>query len=333
MSRPKPPPRNPRLAADNNGAARLAEALDALAGVGWPHYRYGIAVSGGADSMALLAMMAELVPGHVWAATVDHRLRQASADEAAMVARWCAAASIPHAILIPAQPIAGSVQAAARMVRYALLDDWQNREGLAFVLTAHHADDQLETMIMRLNRASGVGGLAGIRAQQGKLLRPLLGWRRAELEQFVAARGIDFIDDPSNADPRFDRARLRGALAGQRFIDADAAARSAQWLDEADRALEWMVDKAITDWPDAADPDIICDRHYPAELFRRIVSRRLRSQQPGLTLRGVALDGVIRAMRAGRRAMVGQLLIDPAPADGRSVWRISVAPRRKTLQK
>lgn len=333
MSGPKPALPKARLAADDEPLIRLAASLEALAGDRWRQLRYGVAVSGGADSMVLLAMMARLLPGHVWAATVDHRLRAASSDEADMVARWCAETDIPHCTLVPHRPITGSVQAAARTVRYALLSDWSRDNNLAFVLTAHHADDQLETMVMRLNRASGVGGLAGIRVRQGEILRPLLGWRRSELESYAARHAVPFVTDPSNADPRFDRARLRRALAGQTLVDVGAAARSARWLDEADEALDWMASQLVAGWPDADDPHVLRDARYPTEVFRRIVSRRLCALQPGLTVRGVALDGVMRAMRAGHRAMVGDLLIDPVPNQTGRLWRISAAPRRKPREK
>src|SRR3546814_5570008 len=85
-----------------------------------------------------------------------------------MVAGFCAREHIPHAILHPAAPISGSLQAAARAERYRLLEQWREAHALDHVVTAHHADDQLETMIMRLNRSSGVGGLAGVRARNGR---------------------------------------------------------------------------------------------------------------------------------------------------------------------
>lgn len=328
-----PPQPKQRLAAEAEFSDRLTSSLAALVGKDWREKRYGVAVSGGGDSMALLAMMARLLPGRVSAATVDHGLRDGSADEAAMVAGWCAKYGVPHNILRPAKRITGSLQAAAREARYALLEDWRSETRLDFVATAHHADDQLETMIMRLNRSSGVSGLAGVRGRQRHILRPLLHWRRNELEQWLAANAVPYISDPSNSDPRFDRARLRKMLANQTLMDPKSAARSAEWLDQADQALEWMVSELIATWPDASDRAVIRDYRYPDELLRRIIARRLRTLDPGLGLRGVALDGVMKAMRGRRRAMVGQLLIDPQPHDGSSVWRISAAPRRKTREK
>ncbi len=324
-----PLPQKQKRAADAGSVERFAADLAALAGPGWHGKRYGVAVSGGPDSMALLWLMASLLPGQVFAATVDHQLREASADEARMVAGYCAREHIPHAILHPAAPIAGSLQAAARQERYRLLGEWREALALDHVLTAHHADDQLETMIMRLNRSSGVGGLAGVRAANGAVLRPLLHWRRDELSALALDADLPIAQDPSNADLRFDRARLRAALRSQAFLDAQAASRSAQWLAEADAALDWAAEAAIADWPDAADPSVIRDQRYPDEIFRRIVGRRLRENDPRLSLRGDTLGGVIAAMRAGRRAMVGELLIDAAKGGDADFWRISAAPRRK----
>lgn len=323
------PPQKQKPAAEADAVQRLGQQLEALAGPDWHRLNYGVAVSGGPDSMALLWLMVSLLPGQVRAATVDHGLRQGSAEEARMVAGFCDRDHIPHAILCPPTPIRGSFQAAARTERYRLLDQWREAHALDHIVTAHHADDQLETLIMRLNRSSGVGGLASIRARNGPVLRPLLCWRRADLVALALDADLPFVDDPSNADVRFDRARLRKDLRSQNFLDAAAAARSAQWLADADAALDWTVERLVERWPDAADRAVIRDNGYPDEIFRRVVASRLCAFDPRLTLRGVTLDGVIAAMRDGRRAMVGTLLIDRITDEHGDFWRISAAPRRK----
>ena len=196
--------------------------------------------------MMLLAHAA--FPGSVEAATVDHGLRLESADEAAMVARLCAELGVPHATLRVAVA-GGNLQDEARKARYAALEGWARERGLSAIATAHHADDQAETLLMRLNRASGVAGLAGVRARTHVpggdlvLLRPLLGWRRAELQAVLDAAGIVAAQDPSNADERFDRVRMRQALAGTDWLDILALAQSAGHLADADQALQWATDR------------------------------------------------------------------------------------------
>ncbi len=147
-----------------DAAERFARDLTALVAAPTSDHPLALAVSGGPDSMAMLALAAAAFPGRVIAATVDHRLRAAAAQEAAMVAGWCAAQGIAHATLAPDHPPAGaSLQAQARHVRYALLGDWALAHGAGALATAHHADDQAETFLMRAARGSGPAGLAGIR--------------------------------------------------------------------------------------------------------------------------------------------------------------------------
>ena len=116
------PPQKQKQVADRDAADRLAGDLAALVGSDWHRLHYGVAVSGGPDSMALLWLMASLLPGQVWAATVDHGLRKGSDDEARMVAGFCEREHIPHSTLRPPTPIKGSLQAAARTERYRLLE-------------------------------------------------------------------------------------------------------------------------------------------------------------------------------------------------------------------
>lgn len=328
------PPQKQKQAADSGDAVeRFGADIARVAGTDWQRRHYGVAVSGGPDSMALLWLLTSLLPGQVRAATVDHGLRRGSEEEARMVAGFCEREHIPHQTLRPAQPITGSLQAAARAERYRLLEAWRQADGLDHLVTAHHADDQLETILMRLNRSSGVGGLAAIRARNGIILRPLLHWRRTDLVALALENDLPFVEDPSNSDSRFDRARLRHALQSQSIIDAEAAARSADWLAEADEAIDWAVERLISSWPDASDIAVIRDDAYPPEMFRRIVVQRLRANDPDLALRGAALDSVIEAMREGRRAMVGALLIDAVRGFDTAIWRISAAPRRKAHKK
>jgi len=197
-------------------AETLAAALAPL-----PPGGLGVAVSGGGDSMALLHLLAELSRAEGFAlraATVDHGLRPEAAAEAALVAKTCASLGIPHETLTwRGWQDTGNLQAAARAARYDLLADWARAAGLGAVALGHTAEDQAETLLMRLGRRAGVDGLSGMqgrREDRGMLwLRPLLRSRRAELRDWLSARGLDWIEDPSNRDRRFERVRIRKALA------------------------------------------------------------------------------------------------------------------------
>ena len=217
----------------------------------------------------------------------------------------------------------------------ALAEAWPSdvsREALLIrAFRARHADEshraRLRVEIGRLR--SAISELADIRAtENGFILRPLLHWRRDELVRLALDEDLPFVDDPSNADSRFDRARLRHALSSQTVLDVEAAARSADWLAEADDAIDWAVERLIAAWPDASDIAVIRDEGYPPEIFRRVVTQRLRANAAGLPLRGASLDGVVKAMHQGRRAMVGELLIDAVRGLEGTIWRISAAPRR-----
>ncbi|MEO0030611.1 MAG: tRNA lysidine(34) synthetase TilS [Pseudomonadota bacterium] len=168
-----------------------------------------------------------------------------------MVARLCAARGIAHhTITLNLAPGSG-IQARARAARYAVLGDWLAREGLAALLTAHHADDQAETLAMRLNRGAGLRGLAGMRPRgtvpghDRPLLRPLLGWRRAELVEVCRTADLVTVDDPSNRDSRFERARIRAGLAGADWLDPAGLAASAAHLAEADAVIDWALGRAL----------------------------------------------------------------------------------------
>jgi tRNA(Ile)-lysidine synthase len=199
-------------------AAERAALLAPLAGCD----RTLLAVSGGPDSMALLHLAALWAretgrTGALHVATFDHRLRPGSRAEAELVAAQCAARGLPHAILAWEAAAAGpGLQARARAARYAALAAEARRVGAGAIVTAHHADDQRETLLMRLARGSGLAGLAGMRPRTTvdgvALLRPLLGVEKAALVAVCDEAGVPWVEDPSNADPRFARARLR-ALA------------------------------------------------------------------------------------------------------------------------
>lgn len=285
--------------------------------------RLGVAVSGGADSLALLLLVAACGRPCA-AATVDHGLRAASADESAAVKRICRRLGVEHMTLPLAPHERGNVSDWARRERYAALEGWADARGVSRILTAHHADDQLETVIMRLNRGSGVGGLAGVRATNGRLARPLLGWRKAELAAVVTSCGVEAVDDPTNRDHRYDRARLRAALAGADWLDPQAVSHSAALLAEAEEALDWAARAAAFDTASGKLREIV-PAGLPAELLRRVTMLAIRAVDPRCDPRGEALAGLMATLREGKTATIGGVL---CRSDG-TRWTFAPAPPRR----
>jgi tRNA(Ile)-lysidine synthase len=303
----------------------------------------GLAVSGGPDSMAMLALAAAAFPGQVIAATVDHGLRVSAANEGAMVARHCAAIGVDHATLKPTKPIAGaSIQAQARHARYALLGDWAAARGGALLATAHHADDQAETLLMRAARGAGLSGLAGVRPcrlldgdwpMPITLFRPLLDWRRAELRAIVRRGDIPFVDDPSNVDDRHDRTRFRRLLGDNEWLDPPHLARAAAHLGEADGDLRAIADRL---WEvrrrEARDGQVTIDlAGLPRGLRRRLAARAIGEVRArrGITrpdwLPETVIEPLLDALYAGGSATQAGVL---ASAKG-DLWHFREAPPRR----
>src|SRR5690606_5645072 len=180
------------------------------------------AVAGGGDSLALLLLLHHFLKHlpaapSVLAVTIDHGLRPESGAEAEAVGRLAAAHRIPHRVLRweGPKPKTG-IAAAARAARLSLLAKAAGQAGADLVLTGHTADDQAETLAMRLARGEGRGGagIAPATLYDGRIwfVRPLLGTRRAALRTFLRERGISWAEDPTNIDRRFERARVRQDL-------------------------------------------------------------------------------------------------------------------------
>jgi tRNA(Ile)-lysidine synthase len=311
---------------------RFAADLDALIA---PGQRIGIAVSGGPDSLALLLLAAAARPGKVEAATVNHGLREGSLTEAEVVAGVCADLGLRHAILTAQwkeKPATG-VQQQARAERYRLLARWAQERQLDAVVTAHHADDQAETLLMRLIRGAGVRGLAAMRAVAAvpgsdlPLLRPLLAWRRAELEQVCRCAPPPAAHDPSNDDEQFERVRIRRALAGSDWLDPDALAASAGNLGEADAAIEWATE---AQWKRAVTSNgaeiVYRPSDAPDEIQRRVVARAvadLAVEGQGADFRGGELDRLLATLKRGGQATLRGVL-----CAGGKTWRFVPAPNR-----
>jgi tRNA(Ile)-lysidine synthase len=307
---------------------RFAAALEVLVP---PGERIGVAVSGGPDSLALLMLAAAARPGLVEAATVDHGLRAESRAEAEMVASLCERLNVPHSTL-PAdwtEPPTANIQAEARTMRYRLLADWVENRGLPALATAHHADDQAETLLMRLARGAGVRGLGGARARRKlteavALVRPLLGWRKSELVAIVEGAGLDAVDDPSNRDPRHDRSRIRQALEHADWADPARLAASASALRDADEALDWALAPLIAARIRHDEAALIVEPFdMPRELKRRLLAAAF-AELAAPAPRGPDLMRALAALDRGETVTLSGLKLE-----GGEQWRLSIEPPRK----
>ena len=284
------------------------------------------AVSGGPDSLALLLLLHETMPNRVVAATVDHALRPESADEAQYVQRFCKDMHVPHVILSPAEKISGNIQSAARHARYALLAQAAEQHDCQYIATAHHADDQLETVLMRLARGSGVDGLSAIRSTNGKILRPLLGFTKDELISICATAGLNPVVDPSNENTDFERVAMRNWLANTPHpFRADRTGRTASALADASEALNWMTETLTQERVQRETGAVRCDaRDVPREIQRRLLIHCLKLLEPELAPRGDAIDRLLSELSDGRTATMGAV-----KCEGGDNWRFTMAPPRR----
>lgn len=251
--------------------------------------RIGVAVSGGGDSIALLLLMAGLSSETnitVEAITVDHGLREGSAEEAEFVQQTCKGLSVPHAIARwGAWNKAGNLQAAAREARYRLIAEWAQRRELDVVCIGHTQDDVAETFLMRLGRESGVDGLA--RMQSGferngvQFLRPLLDVSRDDLREFLKGRDQTWREDPSNENDAFGRVRARRALKvlDDIGLSASALAQVAGNMSDAKATLQEATAQFAGSAVIEDAGDLLIDpakfRHETVELRRRLLSAML----------------------------------------------------------
>lgn len=209
-------------------------------------------------------------------------------------------------------------------------------QDIALLATAHHADDQAETLLMRLNRGSGLQGLAAIRrsrplddlagaptATAQTLVRPLLGWRKAELEAIVSAEGLEPVRDPSNRDPQFDRVRMRDALAQAEWLDPLSIAASAGHLSEAAEGLAWAAKQEWAARVEESDEDIVYTPSAPRAV--QLLVLQWAFDKLGGAPRGGALAVLRDRLAQGEGGNLAGVL---ALAEGES-WRLRREPPRR----
>lgn len=337
-------------AAQRASGGRRPAADDPLAALaaGFPaQVRVLLAVSGGADSTALMHLAARLpkAAARFSIATVDHGLRAGAKAEARAVAAQAKALGLPHRTLIwrGDKPETG-LQAAARAARYALLAREARRIGASWVATAHTRDDQAETVLLRLARGAGVDGLAAMDADSPwpvpggaelRLLRPLLGVSRAALRAWLASQDLPFAEDPSNGDPRFERIRIRAALPALAALGLTAErlgttaarlGRAAQALQVTTRAL---AAKAVTLRPEGValiDPAALDGQ--PEEIVMRLWRRVFAVLGVVTPPRDAALAAFATAVVRGPARTLAGVRVGPAGRLGAGLLatRESAAP-------
>lgn len=287
-----------------------------------PHLAIG--VSGGADSMAL-AILADRWSrargGQVIALIVDHGLRDESVDEAALTAARLMAEGVRAEILRwrDDKPMTG-IQNAARQARYALLDGWCRRHGVLHLAVAHHADDQAETFMMRLQRGSGPDGLAAMAPVRElgacRLMRPLLDFPKARLVATLEAAGMGWVEDPSNRNSKYGRTVVRDRLEAEPqkakgfYIATARFARARRALETA--TADWLARHAALnpagylrfssdEWRDADE-----------EIRLRVLASAARAiggkaYPPDVS----GLERLKAALQDGRGATLGRARFDP----------------------
>ncbi|WP_299988396.1 tRNA lysidine(34) synthetase TilS [uncultured Ruegeria sp.] len=294
--------------------------------------RLGVAVSGGSDSTALMRLLADIAQQEqieLFAATVDHGLRSESASEALTVAALAQHWGIPHETLKwQGWDRKGNLQDQARRARYRLLAEWAETNALQAIALGHTADDQAETVLMRLGRAAGVSGLSamsGMRAEGGiTLLRPLLAVTRSRLRDYLTAQSVFWIDDPSNQDQRFNRIKARQALSGldQIGITPQTLARVAENMGQAREALAQFTQESALRHLKAIDGDLCVDRDgfgtLPEEIRRRLVVASVSWIAGGeYPPRHKAVDQVLDALSSAQAVTLGGCIYLP---DGKNMW-------------
>ncbi len=342
-----PPASGPRdageAAVSDETIARLFQSWEPLSGV-------LLAVSGGPDSVALMLLAASWARGRAVAprlrvATVDHGLRPESREEAEAVAAWATSLGLAHAILPWEGPKPKArVQERAREKRYELLLAHAKDIGAEALATAHHADDQAETILFRLLRGSSIAGLAGMTSRGERagftISRPLLACTKDDLVAVCEAAAHPYFRDPSNADPAYARTRIRDLLArlepegltrrgllelGRRAARAEAAL--------AEHALRLCARLDADRAPDRFVAGVRALATEPEEIVLRVVANEIKRINKGHDIRLDRLESLAArfrlALRSGSRlsASLGGALVELDPDGTLSLRKES--PRRR----
>ena len=314
---------------------RMLAEIDRVLGA---HHRVVVALSGGLDSVVLLHLLRFGTARVISATHFDHAMRPGSGADAQWVAGLCRAWDVPLAAARAEDPPRS--EAAARELRYAFLHAAAERFAAETLVTAHHADDQAETVLFRLARGTGLAGLAGIPERRGIIARPLLAFTRAELATYAMSAGITWRDDPTNKSLRYVRNRIRHRVIPELERAQPGAtrriARIAQSAAAAEMAWRGIVAAAVQDVVEHADGDafllarerlLAYDPHVRARVIRHLLDRLgsrpdragTRSAvafiSSGMSGGGVELPGDVRLEREFDRLWLRRVGLEPQVPD------------------
>jgi len=308
----------------------------------WQDVTVLLAVSGGADSVALLRAMSALKTGgegRLCAAHLNHRLRdeQSQADEAFVVElcrRLEIACEVGRAeVRLSASQDREGLEEAARKARYQFLEKTAARLGARYVVTAHTADDQAETILHRILRGTGIGGLCGmprirLLGPAVTLIRPMLGLRRAKLLAYLDDLGQPYRSDASNDDIRYTRNRIRHRLLphlARHFNTGvvDALLRLAALAAEVQNVVELLVDEVSqqcvsVQGPDKVQLDLAALSSQPRYVVRELLMAVWRKQSWPMQAMGFAEWDLLGEMAAGQQN-TGSVRVTPGGSSTQSV--------------
>ena len=294
-----------------------------------------VAVSGGLDSMVLLDLLRRVeTPGdlRLHVAHLDHGLRAESAEDARFVSSRAERLGLPAAVEAVdvgarARGSGRSVEQEGRAARYEMLERVRERAGCRWVAVGHHADDQAETMLLRLLRGSGPTGLGGMSpVRPPGVIRPLLGTTRARIREYACRMGIDFREDPSNRDLSVPRNRVRHRLLPCLRRDnpavVDALSRAASLLRDEDDYLDGICREAAKEVLTKRDPGgVIIDAPrllgYHSAVRRRVLRQYIQEFANDAPVSRPAVEAVAEAAgstASGLRTVAGGLRVQRAGA-------------------
>lgn len=296
--------------------ATLIESVGSVLGH-TPPQRLGVAVSGGGDSVALLAVLAAYARAHdieLHVVTVDHGIRPEAKQEISFVRDLCARWDLPHHVEYwTGWNEQGNFQATARDARYALMSDWAHANNISHIALGHTADDQAETFVMRLARGAGVDGLSAM-APRGisrgiTWIRPFLQTKRASLRTYLRSEQLTWCEDPSNENRDYERIKVRDGLAvlSTLGVTIDGLVQVTQNMAKAREALNWQTFIAARDVVKLREGVVMMNKRQfqtqPEEIGRRLLVHSIQWITGSVYgPRGPTVSRTLKSVRAGQTA-------------------------------